>query len=57
MSEKPSHLEQGQIERARRLRQSIEKLKSGQAEKEAPQGGKSLKEQIAERVEQEEKER
>ena len=49
MSEEESHLEQGQIERARRLREKIEQLKSGAPPKQEPGAKKSIKEQIAER--------
>lgn len=48
MSDDQSHVEQGQIERARRLREKIEQLKSG-APPQEPGAKKSLKEQIAER--------
>jgi len=50
MPEDQSHAEQGQIERAKRLRNHIERLKQGQPEPSTPQKEKSLKEQIAERV-------
>jgi hypothetical protein len=44
------HTQEGQVERAKRLRAQIENLKSGQP---APPGaGKSLREQIEERAEQ-----
>ncbi|HKD14569.1 MAG TPA: hypothetical protein VKE71_08465 [Candidatus Angelobacter sp.] len=49
MTEEESHLEQGQIERARRLREKIEQLKSGAPPKQEPGAKKSIKEQIAER--------
>jgi len=46
--EQDSHTEEGQIERARRLREQIERLKTGLPPR-GSQGPKSLKEQIAER--------
>ena len=49
MDETQSHLEQGQAERARRLREKISELKTGTPRKE-PGQPKSIKEQIAERV-------
>ena len=49
LEESPSHTQQGQIERARRLREHIEKLKSGQPAEE-PSQAKSLREQIEERA-------
>lgn len=48
--EEQSHQEKGQIERARRLRDRIERLKQGQTEPAEPKKGKSLKEEIAERA-------
>lgn len=55
MSEEQSHVEQGQIERAKRLRNQIDRLKGGQPEPTDPKKGRSLKEQIAERAAEEEK--
>jgi hypothetical protein len=55
MDEKQSHVEQGQAERARRLREKIDQLKTGIPE-EKPGEPKSIKQQIAERVSQIEKE-
>ncbi len=55
MSEEQSHVEQGQIERAKRLRNHIDRLKRGQPEPADPKKGRSLKEQIAERGAEEEK--
>ena len=55
MPEEQSHTEQGQVERAKRLRNHIERLKQGQAEPANPKKGKSLKEQIADRAAQQEK--
>jgi hypothetical protein len=51
MDEKPSHVEQGQLERARRLRQKIDELKSG-VPANKPGQPKSIKEQLAERARQ-----
>jgi len=50
MSEQ-THNEQGQIERAKRLRNHIERLRRGEPEPPSSQKGKSIKEQIAERAE------
>lgn len=47
MDKKPSHLEEGQAERARRLREKINELKSGVQKPGEP---KSIKQQIADRV-------
>ena len=55
MPEEPSHLEQGQIERAKRLRDRIDRLKQGRPEPEDAKKGKSLKEQISERAAEEQK--
>lgn len=49
MPDQPSHTEQGQIERAKRLRNHIDRLKQGQQQP-GPKKEKSLKEQIAERT-------
>jgi hypothetical protein len=49
MDEKPSHVEQGQLERARRLRQKIDELKTGVPANQ-PGQPKSIKEQLAERA-------
>ena len=49
MPDKPSHLEQGQAERARRLHDKIEQLKAGRPAKEEPAKTKSIKEQLDER--------
>lgn len=48
MPEQPSHVEQGQIERAKRLRDRIERLKQGKPEPAEGSKPKSLKEQIEE---------
>lgn len=50
MADEKSHTEQGQIERAQRLRQVIENLKEGSANEPSSSEGKSLKEQIEERA-------
>ncbi len=55
MPEEQSHIEQGQIERAKRLRNHIDRLRQGQPEPTDPKKGKSLKEQIAERTAEQEK--
>ena len=52
MDEKPSHVEQGQLERARRLRQKIDELKTGVPANNKPGQPKSIKEQLAERARQ-----
>jgi hypothetical protein len=49
MDDDRPHTEQGQIERARRLRQTIEDLHS-HTDNESSSEGKSLKEQIEERA-------
>ena len=54
MSEQ-THNEQGQIERAKRLRNHIERLKRGEPEPPSSHKGKSIKEQIAECTEGQEK--
>lgn len=51
MADEKSHTQQGQIERAQRLRRVIEDLKQGNPEDEPSSTGKSLKEQIDERAE------
>jgi hypothetical protein len=50
MANQKSHAEQGQIERAQRLRRVIEDLKEGHTEDQSSSNGKSLKEQIDERA-------
>lgn len=55
MPDDQSHTEQGQIERAKRLRNHIERLKQGQLEPASAPKGKSLKEQISERTAEKEK--
>ena len=50
MSNEQSHLEQGQVERAKRLHDSIERLKRGQHESGTNKKPQSLKEQIEERA-------
>lgn len=56
MDEKLSHVEQGQAERARRLRERIDQLKSGTPITD-PGQPKSIKQQIGERVSELEKEK
>jgi hypothetical protein len=56
MNEQSSHVEQGQAERARRLREKIEQLKSGTPQQGSDQP-KSIKQQIADRVTEIEKEK
>ncbi len=55
MPEEQSHTKEGQIERAKRLRNHIDRLKQGQPEPASPNKGKSLKEQIAERSDEQQK--
>jgi hypothetical protein len=50
MPEEQSHSEQGQVERAKRLRDHIDRLKQGEPESAGSQKGKSIKEQIADRA-------
>jgi hypothetical protein len=50
MAEDKSHTEQGQIERAQRLRRVIENLKEGGDDEQPSSEDKSLKEQIEERA-------
>lgn len=51
MADQPTHTEQGQIERAQRLRQKINRLKEGTpAAGEGASQPKSLKEQIEDRA-------
>jgi translation initiation factor 2B subunit (eIF-2B alpha/beta/delta family) len=50
MADEKSHTQQGQIERAQRLRRVIEDLKEGHTEDQPSSKGKSLKEQIDERA-------
>jgi hypothetical protein len=50
MADEKSHTEQGQIERAQRLRRVIENLKEDPADDQSSSEGKSLKEQIEERA-------
>jgi len=52
--EEKSHTEEGQLERARRLREKIDELKTGAPPKKSDEP-KSIKEQIAERVNELEK--
>ena len=55
MPEEQSHSEQGQVERAKSLRDHIDRLKQGEPESVKPQKGKSIKEQIADRADELEK--
>ena len=51
MPDQPTHAQQGQIERAQRLRKRIDRMKKGLPEpEEGQQGGKSLKEQVEDRA-------
>ena len=50
MSENTSHEQQGQNERAQRIRKQIERLKSGTPEKASPGKPKSIREQVEERA-------
>lgn len=50
MADETSHTDQGQIQRAQRLRQVIERLKKGNPERKSSSDSKSLKEQIEERA-------
>jgi chorismate mutase len=52
MPEELSHEQKGQIERAQRIRQQIERLKSGRSEEDRPDTDKSLREQVEERSKQ-----
>ena len=50
MADDKSHTEQGQIERAQRIRRVIDRLKKGKPQADSSGAGKSLKEQIDERA-------
>jgi hypothetical protein len=50
MADEKSHIQQGQIERAQRLRRVIEDLKEGHTKDQPSPKDKSLKEQIDERA-------
>ena len=50
MPENISHKQKGQDERAQRIRQQIERLKSGEQTEDSADSSKSLREQIAERA-------
>jgi hypothetical protein len=52
MTEESSHEQKGQIERAQRIRQQIDRLKSGQPQDDRPDADKSLREQVEERAKQ-----
>ena len=49
MTDEKSHSEQGQIERAQRLRESIRQFEEGSSDQQESSEGKSLKEIIQER--------
>lgn len=51
MADQSSHTEEGQVERAKRLREHIERLKKGQPQPAQIGKPKSLKEQVSERSE------
>jgi hypothetical protein len=55
MPEELSHEQKGQLERAQRIRQQIERLKSGRSEDDRPSEDKSLREQVEERSKQSKK--
>lgn len=55
MADEPSQAEQGQIERAQRLRQQIERLKKGRPKDKSSEHDKSLREQIEERAAEQKK--
>ena len=50
MPEEKSHTEQGQVERARRLREQIQRLRTGATDSNEPPREKSLREQVEERA-------
>ena len=50
MKNESSVRNQSQVERAQRMRRQIERLKAGRIPEERPEHGKSLKEQIEERL-------
>jgi hypothetical protein len=50
MAEEKPHTEPGQIERARRLRRAIKRLKQKSVDSEPSSKGKSLKEQVEDRA-------
>jgi len=50
MPEEKSHTEQGQVERARRLREQIQRLRTGATGGNEPPREKSLREQVEERA-------
>jgi hypothetical protein len=52
MTEESSHEQKGQVERAQRIRQQINRLKSGRSEDDRPDADKSLREQVEERAKQ-----
>ncbi len=50
MTEETSHEQQGQDERAQRIRKQIERLKSGRVSDDSPDKPKSIREQVEERA-------
>jgi hypothetical protein len=56
MPENTSHEQQGQDERAQRIRKQIERLKSGRTKDDRPGKPKSIREQVEEREREIEKE-
>jgi hypothetical protein len=48
MTEELTHEQKGQVERAQRIRQQIERLKSGRSQDDRPDEEKSLREQVEE---------
>jgi len=56
MPEHTSHEQQGQDERAQRIRKQIERLKSGRTKDDRPGKPKSIREQVEEREREIEKE-
>jgi hypothetical protein len=55
MTEESSHEQKGQVERAQRIRQQIERLKSGRSQDDRPDEDKSLREQVEDRAKQDKK--
>lgn len=55
MAEDASHTEQGRIERAKRLRERIDRLRRGQPQPDDSKKDKSLKEKIDERAREQKK--
>jgi hypothetical protein len=57
MPEEISHAQQGQNERAQRIRKQIEQLKSGRVPQDSPDKPPSLREQVEERAQDVKKKR